>query len=326
MTRAFIVVIAIAITFVAAGAHAQSRAADALVERGIALRREGRDVEALELFEQADALDRSPKTVAQIGLAAHALGDFVQARGVLRDALSNADDTWIASRREVLEAALDDAEAHLGRLHVEGGLAGDRVLVDGRAAGLLPLAEDLVVPVGRVEVSLERAGARVAERRVTVEARTTRAVPFDTPLAPPPAAELPRDHESEPAPLATDATSERRTTWVPYVGVALVGAGAAGLGVGITMNVLRENDAARFREGAACGRFAPGEDETCDTLYARARDRQAGAIAGYVAGGALVAAGVLLLVLAQTEHEGDLAVSCAPSFGERTGVTCMGSF
>lgn len=326
MTRTLILAMALAVTFVAGGAHAQSRAADALVERGIALRREGRDVEALELFEEADALGRSPKTLAQIGLAAHALGDFVRARGVLRDALSNAGDAWIASRREVLEAALDDAEAHLGRLHVEGGLAGDRVLVDGRAAGLLPLAEDVVVPVGRAEVSLERAGARVAERRVTVEARTTTTVPFETPAAPPPAAELTRDHESEPAPLATVAPSERHTTWVPYVGVALVGAGAAGLGVGITMNVLRENDAAQFRDDAACGRFAPGEDGTCDTLYARARDRQAGAIAGYVAGGALVAAGVLLLVLAQPEHEDGLALSCAPSFGARTGITCMGSF
>src|SRR5262249_54024680 len=54
-------------------------AADALVAEGVELRRTHRDEEAYERFRRALAIADSPRTHAQLGFAAQALGRWVEA-------------------------------------------------------------------------------------------------------------------------------------------------------------------------------------------------------------------------------------------------------
>src|SRR5580704_12825575 len=68
---------------------------EALIAEGIALREQGRDREALELFVRAAALAASPRATAQIGLAQQALGHWVEAEAGLRTALEQGTDPWI---------------------------------------------------------------------------------------------------------------------------------------------------------------------------------------------------------------------------------------
>jgi hypothetical protein len=65
---------------VASSAHAQTSSAE-MVEKGVQLRREHRDAEALEQFRQADKLNPAPRIKAQIGLAEQALAQWVEAEG-----------------------------------------------------------------------------------------------------------------------------------------------------------------------------------------------------------------------------------------------------
>src|SRR6185295_19111982 len=57
----------------AAGSDAHADA-EALLQHGVELRRQGRDREALEEFQHAAAIKRTPRAVAQIGMAEVALG------------------------------------------------------------------------------------------------------------------------------------------------------------------------------------------------------------------------------------------------------------
>jgi hypothetical protein len=52
---------------------------EAIINRGIALRLEGRDLEALVEFERAYAMNPTPRARAQIALAHQALGAWVPA-------------------------------------------------------------------------------------------------------------------------------------------------------------------------------------------------------------------------------------------------------
>ena len=58
---------------------ARAQDAEALVEEGLALRREGRDAEAAERFRAAYDVDHSARSLAQLAFAEQATGDWVAA-------------------------------------------------------------------------------------------------------------------------------------------------------------------------------------------------------------------------------------------------------
>src|SRR5258706_9469725 len=89
------------------GAQAPSAevTADAALQRGIALRKEQRDQEALDEFRRAYALSPSPRARAQMALAEQALGHWLDADAGLGAALDAKEDAWIERNRASLEAA-----------------------------------------------------------------------------------------------------------------------------------------------------------------------------------------------------------------------------
>src|SRR4051812_16131890 len=69
--------------------------AEAAIRRGVDLRRQGQDDQALQEFKKAYELSPSPRAIAQIGLAEQALGRWVDAETHLEAALGSKTDAWI---------------------------------------------------------------------------------------------------------------------------------------------------------------------------------------------------------------------------------------
>src|SRR5687768_12256290 len=93
---------------------------ETLIREGIALRRAGDDLAALSKFQQAYELNKTPRALAQIGLAEQALGRWAVADRHLRQALESADDPWIRKNRGSIDESLTMIAGHVGQLEVSG--------------------------------------------------------------------------------------------------------------------------------------------------------------------------------------------------------------
>lgn len=93
----------------------------------------------------------------------------MEAEAALGRALEALDDPWVAEQRPLLTAQRALARSRVGRLVVEGGVAGAEVAVEGRARGTLPLDGPLRLPVGLARLSVRAVGYQTFARRVMVQ-------------------------------------------------------------------------------------------------------------------------------------------------------------
>jgi tetratricopeptide (TPR) repeat protein len=137
--RVVVVRWALAWTVIAAARPARAdESADALVLRGLELRRAGKPTEALDLFRRAHEASPSARTLGQMGLVETSLRRWLDADAHLRAALATPDDAWVRNNRPFLAQALDRTGAHVGELLVAGPPGAD-VTFGGRPLGKLPL-------------------------------------------------------------------------------------------------------------------------------------------------------------------------------------------
>lgn len=204
---------------------AQGTDARALLREGFAARRAQRDADALRAFESAWAVDGRASTLAQIGLAEHALGRWVDAERHLAACLSS-DDPWVARNTAPLRASLAAVRAHLASLALDDGPAGAAVTLDGRAVATLPLHEPLRVPAGTVVLRVTAAGHHPLERSLAVAAgETLRARCGATDVAGTDAVECAPDPEARAV--------HARATLYRDLSIAGVGVGAAAAVAGL---------------------------------------------------------------------------------------------
>src|SRR5438552_10048727 len=229
---------ALAVVLVAAApsvARAQAVDPEPIVVHGIALRREGRDAEALDEFRRAYALKESPRTLAQIALAEQALGRWVDAEPDLVRALAAEGDPWIDKNRALHERGLAAIREQLGWLEVTADVDGASLWIDGARVASLPAPAPVRVPAGSIVIEVRAPGyatvtrtavvgaglhAREAIHLVPLEALASSPPPPDAPVVPPLGA-------IEPNARIVPANARERT-----IGFALVGAGVVALGVG----------------------------------------------------------------------------------------------
>lgn len=150
------------------GDRAFAADAEALVQEGVALRRAGDDLAGLGKFEEANAIKKSPRTLAQMGMAEQALGRWGAASRHLRAAVTAADDPWIRKNRATIEQALKTVRQRVGELQVVGSPAGSEVRVDGELVGKLPLDVPVVVTAGSVAIEVRSPGYLPAVRSAHV--------------------------------------------------------------------------------------------------------------------------------------------------------------
>jgi hypothetical protein len=145
--------------------------AEALIDRGFELRQKGDDQAALVQFQDAYALSKSARALAQIALAEQALGHWADAEAHLAWALQQTDAPWITKNRALLEPALTEIQGHVGSLELTGGVVGAQVFLNGALAGTFPLQAPIRVPAGNVALEVHAPGYLPVVRTVIVQAR-----------------------------------------------------------------------------------------------------------------------------------------------------------
>jgi hypothetical protein len=241
-------------TLCAVAAAAAEPSADALIEKGLDLRRGGKPEQALELFRRAHAIAPSSRTFGQMGLVESSLKRWVDGETHLSVSLSNPDDSWVIKNRAFLDEALAQCREHVGELVVSGP-TGVEVLVGGRTAGTLPAVPTLRLAEGTVLVAASSPGFTSFERTVIVRpgVRTPLAIVL-TPVAPAPLA--PRLAatmvSASPPPARRAAQPSGGQGWHTWTGVSLAAVGAAAIGWGVTWIIVDGGDACGATTGASC--------------------------------------------------------------------------
>jgi hypothetical protein len=322
-----------------AAAAAPQADADRALKRGVSLRAQRKDAEALEEFKKAYALVPSAHAMAQIALAEQALGAWVEAEQHLQTALADATDPWIKKRSEPLSEALRTIKSHLGDLEITGP-DDVAVEVDGRAAGKLPLAKPLRVVAGARSVAIAGSAVERTERTVDVPANglarehfssapATATPPVPTAKAPeldpttPPTA--PKMEPTSPIVVATKPASEG-VAWETGLGYAAFGGALLGAGVGTVALVVRAHHVSRYNDDAIC--LPPNgktRQENCGSDRSAAMSAQTAAIVGFAGAAALAITGAVLWIVAPSPTDAAIATGCGPGPGT-IGMLCAVAF
>jgi hypothetical protein len=339
------------------GAFADAADYDSLMRDAVGLRRSGDDASALKLFEQAYELNKTPKALAQIGLAEQALGRWSAADKNLRQALESGDDPWIKKNRPAIEQSLDIIAAHVGQLDVSGKPAGADVRVDGELVGQLPLARPVTVTAGGVAIEVSARGHVPIVRSATVRARTLTREIFSlqslAPVAEPVTATQPQP-QPQPSSGSIDAVALREppskngpgvdagersggsssvatpaaaagSSRLPLV-LAAGGLSVASLAFGVIEHLSWQSKVTSFGSNGGCGTTFPDKGAPgCQGLYDDGQHAKIRAFVGYGLAAAFAATAVVLHFTDSGGSSEPSRVACAPDF-MTAGLGCALGF
>jgi hypothetical protein len=278
---------------------ADDKAADVLIAKGLELRHEGKSLEAVEIFQKANEIAPTPRSVGQLGLAESAVERWENAEQHLNISLASPQDSWVKNHRALLEQALTLVGSHIGQIALTGP-TGAAIVISGKSAGTLPQPKPIRVNAGPALVTATASGFKQFEMSVPVEAgkeTQLKIVLEPIPLPPAPA----------PPPAATGAVSPVRAAevqpqsiWRTWTGAGLIGVGAGVAAWGIVWIAIDGQSS-----GGSC---TPGVPANCAPVYNTKT-------AGYVLAGlgvAAAAAGGILLYSGRT-HTRDVSVAAGLS-------------
>jgi tetratricopeptide (TPR) repeat protein len=284
-----------------------AESAEALIQRGIALRTRGNDFEALPLFQRAHELSPTPRASAQLGLVEQALGRWPEAETHVAKALEARRDSWVEKNRKVLTQSLETIRQQIAVIEISGEPRGAAVSINGRGLGQLPLPAPVRVGAGYIEIELSADSYLPAKRTMTVTGAKAYQLfvklekPALAPSAPPPPVLV---TPAQPPPAAPERSSGRG---LRIAGLAVGAAGLLAIANGVRLSVrvadLNKSVMSNDPDGVADGKAA-------------ARDQW---ISYGIGAAALGGAGVLYY-LGLTKDEESNAVAIAPLPGGAMGT------
>jgi hypothetical protein len=314
MRRAF-VGFALGVALVTLAPSARAQDAEALIAKGIELREQKKDEEALGLFKQAYAKTPTPRARAQIALAEQALGLWVAAESDLVAALGAEGDAWISKNRIALEGALATIRRHVGSLEVRGVAEGD-VYLDGVRLGSGP--GPYRVEAGKRTLEVRAKGFHSTTRAVEIPANgaaretvTLVAAASDDAKAAPPSG----DGRAAPNPKEKE-TSDDPGKGQRLLGWAFVGTGAALAVTGVVGLLIRKGIVDDYN--TQCPGLGVAQPADCGEKADSASTWLTVSIVMLVAGGA-VGLGGGALVLTAPSSGSQTAIACGP-------LGCGGTF
>ena len=255
------------------------------VQRGIDLRKLGRDGEALAIFE--DARLKAPDSVRlKVHLASthQALGHWVEAERYLSEVLRQPDDSYVRRHRATIDKAYDFVNQRLGSLDVVGEPEGAELVLSGRSVGRLPLPAPVRVPIGSYVIEVRKEGYYSVTRPVAIGGGML--LRESITLGPRPG---PGPEYAQPLSAASRADdragSPRWLTWT------LTGTGLVAATVSLVAFQIRENHAQRWNSDSC---LQPGltrgdvcSEELDDGRSAERLGIGTGILSGVLLGGAL---------------------------------------
>jgi hypothetical protein len=296
----FVLVLAIGV-LQSAGAQGQiSTNADALVEQGVQARSERRDEDALQLFLQAYAVERSARALAQVALAEQALGRWVDAEKHLIEAASAPHDPWIEKHRAALDQALEVVRDQIASVEVTSKEPGAELWLNGVRVGALPQ------PLRRVAVGpllIELRADRFDPFRQTVTLERREVLRIEPELHPkavgtseaPPASRL---HDREALPTPALPSTRRTLAWT------MLALGGALLGGALASHIAHEVNVNHYNDDSHCFYGALSREQRCGSVLGQAEVEGALAIAGYAGAAAAFATSSYLFLTVRRLPDG----------------------
>jgi len=267
------------------GVTAESReAARALFLEGNRLFKIPLFARAAEKYTAALSQWKHPAFYFNLALAQLNLGEEVEAHESLELALKHGEEPLGAEQFEEAKKQLQEVEHQLGRIRVTCQTMGAEVTLDGAALFTGPGSYEGWSKAKPHELTAKRQGYLAEARRVTVSPGTL------------------QDVDLKLVTLSEAADTGRRwTTWKPWVVVATGAAVAAAGGVIQTLSSRNFNTYDGQFLALPCAKTHGCTDtEIGPGLTSRlslAKHEQQIAVGGYIAGGSLIAAGVVLLYM-----------------------------
>jgi len=273
--------------------------------RAVSLQQQGRHAEAALVYWALFARTHLAHDLALAGFAEAAAGRWVQAEAALARVQTAAHDPWVVENRPLLTAQHALALRHVGRLVLEGGVAGATVSIEGTPHGSLSLPASVRLPVGIARVSVQAPGYRTFSRRVMVQPEVdTRVLVTLAPAgAPQPAEDDDEDDEplnAPPRPARVTVAPAPRSgngSLLAALGYVAGGFGLAGFLVALPASILARSD-----------------DDVRPMLYG-----------SLLVGGIGILSGTILVGVANARRPDPalsrLAFGCGPSFGA-PGLAC----
>jgi hypothetical protein len=327
--------LSLAVLLAAPQADAQPQPADALIGRGIALRRARRDGEAWALFHAGLhplPLRRGARSTAASQPRPSRVGSRPSATSSRPSPTRTTPSVQHVWQRATADPSSREVRTHLATVTVLAEAPEARVTLDDGAAQPIP-ADGLALRVaeGPHRLSVEAPGHEPATRplpvRGGVDVRLELSLrPLEAPPPPaPPAAPaepvtpatptVPEPATPPPSPPAPHVVSRRPLVW-PWFAAA-----GGALALGVTAHLLQQSLIARWNDDA-CLANGLSRRENC-AAEGDAADTMLGVtVAGYVAAGALLTVG-LVRRFRTTSRESARALACAPSWG---GAACAWRF
>jgi len=340
-------------------ADAATESETTIISRGVALRKEGDDLGACDVFHQAYEQFHSARAAGQLGLAEQALGRWAEAEAHVREALRSPNDPWVRKNHDTLSHDMLIITAHVARLEILGQPEGAEIVVNGRAAGRLPLASPVTTSVGEVDLEARAPGFQPEVRKMTLtggqyqrvvirlqkEQAPEARVVATSETSGPPLAKVPSaggvaspDGSASPSGASGPPASEEGSSAVrPIAKWTALGLSGAGLALGVASTVYRANKLSSFKSahGGVCSEMtgrAVDRDGVpvpeCQGLLDSYNGARTWQYVGFISAGALAATWLVLMLTepaspgAHTNVARGPSLSCGPS-PDLSGAVCL---
>lgn len=314
-------------------------------DRAVELVDDGQLEEALIEFQRSYDLTQHFAVLYNIGQVLVSLAKPVEAVDAYERYLVEGGKQVRAARRAEVEEEITRQKARIATLEIRGLPEGAVVRVDDKEIGTAPIAAPVRVGVGIRTVAASAEGYDSAEAVVTVAgedhkvvelvlvkqvvAETPPVAPVENPVEPAPAPPVLTPVPAPSPEAALSTTSEpakaRPLGKLRIAGIATAAAGAVGLATGTYCWLT-----AKSRHDQAVATWYEGSKDTASDLQGEAQDYVKAANISYVAGGVLVAAGLVLFVVGTLSTEGGTTAShahVAPMVGPGfAGLTARGTW
>jgi hypothetical protein len=310
----------------------ESAEVEAILKRGIQLRRDGQDEAALAVFQEAEAqAPNSVRVLLHVATAAQAASKWLLADEYLRKADAHSNDPYYIKYRNEIEEVKNITAQRVGHFRAVGEPSGAEVILNGQVVGTLPMENPKTVEAGTYVLEVNKPGYFRLRRPISVPGgvltRETVELNERGPNDPPNA----NDPNSPAEPPSFWASSGM--TWT-LAGIAA----AAGVTSGVSF-LLRERAVQHWNDNDRCLSQTPADqNRTREDLCGNVRNdidtaEQIGIVSGVV-GVAFAGAALTHWIATSTssepgtdsakrEHKSTGSVQCSPGL---MNIVCAGTF
>jgi hypothetical protein len=148
---------------------AEDAVVEALIQRGIQLRRNNSDEEALAVFLEAEKQDpTSVRVLLHVVTAAQAAGKWLLADSYMRKVTALESDPYYQRHADAIDVVRRSIAARVGTFQAQGGPDGASVRLDGQLVGTLPMTAPASIEAGAYLMEVHKPGFYRLRRNVTI--------------------------------------------------------------------------------------------------------------------------------------------------------------